>query len=67
MQIPMIIVLNMMDLAESHDIQIDEFALAEQFGCSVVTATAANHKPSSCTAGLNLNISPVVYLAILIS
>jgi len=40
MQVPMIIVLNMMDLAESHDIQIDEYSLAEQFGCSVVAITA---------------------------
>jgi len=40
MQVPMIIVLNMMDLADSHDIQIDQYALAEQFGCPVVAITA---------------------------
>lgn len=40
MQVPMVIALNMMDLAESHDIQIDEKALAELFGCPVVAITA---------------------------
>lgn len=40
MQVPMIIVLNMMDLADSHDIRIDQKALAIQFGCPVVAITA---------------------------
>lgn len=40
MQVPMIIALNMMDLADSHDIQIDQEALAIQFGCPVVAITA---------------------------
>ena len=40
MQVPMIIALNMMDLADNHDIQIDQQALAIQFGCPVVAITA---------------------------
>ena len=40
MQVPMVIALNMMDLAENHDIQIDQQALAEQFGCPVVDIAA---------------------------
>ncbi len=40
MQVPMIIALNMMDLADIHDIEIDQQALAEQFGCPVVAITA---------------------------
>jgi len=40
MQVPMIIALNMMDLADSHDIKIDQQALAEKFGCPVIPITA---------------------------
>ncbi len=40
MHVPMIIALNMMDLADAHDIEIDQQALAEQFGCPVVAITA---------------------------
>jgi len=40
MQVPMVIALNMMDLAENHDIKIDQQALAEEFGCPVVAITA---------------------------
>jgi len=40
MQVPMIIALNMMDLADSHDIEIDQQALAEKFGCPVIAITA---------------------------
>jgi len=40
MQVPMIIALNMMDLADSHDIEIDQKALAEKFGCPVIAITA---------------------------
>ena len=40
MQVPMVIVLNMMDLADSHDIEIDQQALAEKFGCPVVAIAA---------------------------
>lgn len=40
MQVPMIIALNMMDLADIHDIEIDQEALAEQFGCPVIAITA---------------------------
>lgn len=40
MQVPMIIALNMMDLADIHDIKIDIDALAEQFGCPVIAITA---------------------------
>ncbi len=40
MQVPMIIALNMMDLADSHDIKIDQQALAQKFGCPVVAITA---------------------------
>lgn len=40
MQVPMIIALNMMDLADSHDIKIDLLALAEKFGCPVIPITA---------------------------
>jgi len=40
MQVPMIIALNMMDLADSHDIEIDLPALAEKFGCPVIPITA---------------------------
>lgn len=40
MQVPMIIALNMMDLAENHDIKIDQQALSQAFGCPVVAITA---------------------------
>ena len=40
MQVPMIIALNMMDLADSHDIEIDQQALAEKFGCPVIAIAA---------------------------
>jgi len=40
MQVPMVIVLNMMDLADSHDIEIDQQALAKKFGCPVVAIAA---------------------------
>jgi len=40
MQVPMVIALNMMDLADSHDIEIDQKALAQKFGCPVVAIAA---------------------------
>jgi len=40
MQVPMVIALNMMDLADSHDIEIDQVALAEKFGCPVIAIAA---------------------------
>jgi len=40
MQVPMIIALNMMDLADSHDIEIDQKALSEKFGCPVIAIAA---------------------------
>ncbi len=40
MQVPMIIALNMMDLADVHDIKIDIDELEQQFGCPVIAITA---------------------------
>ncbi len=44
MQVPMIIALNMMDLADIHDIKIDVDELSRQFGCPVIAITAHQHK-----------------------
>ena len=40
MQVPMIIALNMMDLADQHGIQVDQDALSQAFGCPVIAITA---------------------------
>jgi len=40
MQVPMVIAVNMLDMAEKHDIRIDFDALASAFGCPVVPIIA---------------------------
>ncbi len=47
MQVPMVIALNMMDLADNHDIKIDQQALSEEFGCPVIAIAA--HKDIGTT------------------
>ncbi|MBF2063222.1 MAG: Fe(2+) transporter permease subunit FeoB [Calothrix sp. C42_A2020_038] len=44
MRLPMIIALNMMDVAALRDIRIDANLLAERLGCSVIPMTAATNK-----------------------
>ena len=41
MQVPMVLVLNMMDIARNHELIIDIEILAEKFGCPVVPIVAA--------------------------
>ena len=41
MQVPMVLVLNMMDVADSHGLIIDTETLAEKFGCPVVAIVAS--------------------------
>lgn len=41
MQVPMVLVLNMMDVANSHDLIIDTEKLTEKFGCPVVAIVAS--------------------------
>ncbi len=44
MQVPMLVVLNMVDVAESKGIRVDAAALAQQWGCPVVPVVAASGK-----------------------
>jgi ferrous iron transport protein B len=41
MQVPMVLALNMVDVADAHDLHIDRDRLAEIFGCTVVPIHAA--------------------------
>ncbi len=43
MQVPMILVLNMMDVANSHDLEIDIAIIAEHFGCPVIPIIASRN------------------------
>ena len=42
MGVPMIVALNMMDMAKKRDIRIDPVALSEQLGCPVIPMTASS-------------------------
>jgi ferrous iron transport protein B len=44
MQVPMVLALNMMDVARKHELHIDLEALAEQFGCPVVALVASRNQ-----------------------
>jgi len=44
MQVPMVLALNMMDVADSHDLSIDIEHLEQAFGCKVVTLVASKNK-----------------------
>ncbi len=44
MRVPIMVALNMMDVAEKHRITIDTNALSEQLGCPVVPLTASRNK-----------------------
>ena len=43
MQVPMVLVLNMMDVAEKHQLEIDLDIIAESFGCPVVPLVASRN------------------------
>jgi ferrous iron transport protein B len=43
MQVPMVLALNMMDMADSHGLEIDTELLAEKFGCTVVKLIASKN------------------------
>jgi len=43
MQVPMILALNMMDVADSHGLEIDTNILAERFGCPVIKLIASKN------------------------
>jgi len=43
MQVPMVLALNMMDVADSHGLEIDTDILAKKFGCPVVKLIAAKN------------------------
>ena len=44
MQVPMVLALNMMDVADSHNLSIDIDRLEQAFGCKVVTLIASKNK-----------------------
>ena len=44
MQVPMVLALNMMDVADNHGLSIDTAQLEQTFGCKVVTLIASKNK-----------------------
>ncbi len=44
MRVPMVLALNMMDVAEKHDLKIDLDLLSQHFGCPVIALVAAKNR-----------------------